>query len=389
IFSSVLLSACGKGDIDDLLGRNNHTEQQKIQTKSESVSERNTVDSSGNYAGNVVIDLLADSPKVSQQTDGLKLTNVVLQFIPRDANGFPLASEQIDVEMEVNGKAIDIESHLESTADELQFNVNFGLVLDTSYSMVERNALTPMLEAAQQSVQSGVDIWKEKPGTFNFYTSWFNNYIFYSVDSALTNWTPQDISTIPTPEQRSFTKLYSAIDFMINKLDALPRSETSSIAPADQNIILVFSDGEDNYSFNDNSGSENTSTNYTDLGAEYTKTGYKKTTLPDLINKLEASNNLTVHVIGLGDTINETNLQKIVNSGNGTFRKNPDSDDLLTVFDGAVQEFTTLQTHGAALPLPPGNHTFTLRVKNKSGNLFAEHTFAFTTDGETASILTK
>ena len=163
VVSSMLLSACGSGDIIDLRGEN-----QKAQP---------SFDPAGNYAGDVVIEMLVDSPKVSRtHADGR--TNIVLQFIPRDSNGFSLTSDQISIQLKVDGEEIGAESHLQSTDTELQFDVNFGLVLDASYSMVDRQAFTPMLNAASQAVQAGIDIWKPKSGEFNFFTTWFDDYIY-------------------------------------------------------------------------------------------------------------------------------------------------------------------------------------------------------------------
>ena len=372
--SAFLLSSCGSGDIHDLL--QDRDEKTRIpQAK---------VDAEGNYAGQVVIDLLEDSPKVTRQSKGM--TNVVLQFVPRDNNGFSLSSDQIDISLKVDGKEIDIESHLQSNASELQFDVNFGLVLDTSYSMVDRDALMPMLEAAQQTVQSGLDIWKNKSSEFLFHTSWFNDYIYSAVDSSAMTWTADDLLSIPEPEVAAKTKLFAAVDAMVDKLNSLPKPEVSEEAPVNQKVILVFSDGEDNYSHYA-TADEEVITEFTNTGAEYIRSGYKAVGASDLLPKLENSSNLSVHVIGLGDTINERDLRDIAKSGNGTFRKNPDVTDLSTVFDSVVKEFTTLQTHGASMPLQDGNYTFTLHVANKSGNSFAEYNFDFNTSEEGASIL--
>ena len=370
----LMIVACGGGGIPEIL------QEEKKQPAPAPI-----VDSAGNYAGTVKIELLADNPKVSRKGEGR--TNVVIQFVPRDENGFPLNSDQIDIELKINDRIIGGESTLQSSATELQFNVNLGLVLDTSYSMVDRMALQPMLAAAQQSVQSGEDIWKEKSGTFKFYTSWFNDYIFYSVDTVNKIWTPNDIATIPAPLVGSATKLFAATDFMINKLNALTSVEKPEGAPNDQNIMLVFSDGEDNYSWWDSSEELEPETLTTTEGAEFVKIGYKATSIENLLQNLEQSKNLTVHVIGLGDTINEQNLKDIAKAGNGTFRKNPDTDNLKTVFDQVVQEFTTLQTQGASMPLPPGEYEFTLKVSNKAGNQFAEYRFKFQTDENGASIV--
>ncbi len=374
-----LLSACGAGDINDLLDEN--------------ATAQPTLDAEGNYAGDVVIDLLIDSPKVSTQSGGI--TNVVLQFIPRDNNGFSLSSEQINIELELNNAKLSPESYLKSNASELQFNVNFGLVLDASYSMVDSQSFTPMLNAASQSIQTGTEIWEKKSGDFNFHTVWFNSFIF-SAEHEVPNWTADDIKNISPPASAAggSTKLFAAVDFMVDKFNALPTLDKPAEAPTDQNIILVFSDGKDEYSWFDNSyeQAENASLN---SGAGYVKMGYKGVDLTDaqllgndlLIPSIEQSKNLTIHVIGLGDDIEESDLRKIAKAGRGTFRKNPDAADLSTVFNKVVQEFSTLQTRGASMTLLPGTYTFTLRVTNKSGNKSTEYSFDFITDLEKASIV--
>ena len=51
-------------------------------------------------------------------------------------------------------------------------------------------------------------------------------------------------------------------------------------------------------------------------------------------------------------------------------------------FQRVIQEFTTLQTHGANIPLKSGEYKFTLRVENAAGSDAAEHSFRFkTADG--------
>lgn len=370
-FSISMLLACGSGGIEDL--------------KEDDESELPITDSLGNYAGIVTIDLLNDSPKVTRQEDGR--TNVILQFIPRDKNGFPLSTDQFSIELKRDGKEIDSESHLESSSVELQFDVNFGLVLDTSYSMVTNEALLPMLTAAKNSIDSGSAIWKDKLGQFSFYTSWFNDFIFYSNDTLNNVWDSNDLLDIPAPldNRNGATKLYAGIDFMVDQLTALPIASRPDESPKDQNIILVFSDGEDNYSHHDNSDIAE-ETLHTINGAEYKKIGYKATSQSDLITKLEEAKNLTVHAISLGADNGQSTLRDIARSGNGTFQSNPNANELAAVFDGVVKEFTTMQTHGARLLLVDGTYQFTLKVTNKAGTLSSEYSFEFETNSEGASI---
>ena len=72
-------------------------------------------------------------------------------------------------------------------------------------------------------------------------------------------------------------------------------------------------------------------------------------------------------MIGLGSAINANELTQIAAAGDGIFQNNPSSQNLGTLFQRVLQEFTTIQTRGAEIPLPPGDYEFTLTARNKAG----------------------
>jgi len=380
---SFLLS-CDGTNLDEL-GSNG---EPKSSSNNPGTNNTTPPDKSQPYDGKVVLNLTGE-PEISLNEG---LTSIIFQFIPRNEDNFPLSPDQVNVSFKIDDEDVDVESYLETTAEELVFNVNFGLVLDASYSMKvahDSDAFPPMLEAAKRSVETGIEIWSKREDQFNFHTTWFNNYIYSSVNTINRQWNPNDITSIPDPESGSFTKLFAAIDYQIENLsNILANSETKG--PRDQNIILVFSDGADNYSQYDNSSDSDGQQFSTDSGARYKRLGRKETTKNDVIARIGNEANLTIHVIALGekDKIKATDLEEISNAGSGIFKHNPNTSEIDTLFEFAIQQFTTLQTHGVKMPILDGEYKFTILVENEVGNNFAEHSFNFKTGDEGASIIT-
>ena len=340
----------------------------------------------GTYAGKVKIDLTAQ-PEIELDPNS-ETTKIILQFIPRNAENFPLTPEQVKVTLLLDDKKIDDEAHIENSSEQLAFNINFGLVLDASYSMLvshgDEEAFTPMLQSAKNSVQKGIDIWSDQEGTFSFHTTWFNSAIYSSLDNATQQWRAEDLLSIPRPKSGAFTRLYSATDYAIEKMaESITENEQG---PRDQNIILVFSDGEDNYSWH-NDQDIPTTTDSTSNDADFVKLGYADTNLEDLVTTINNQDNLSVHVISLGTNINASNLQTIATAGKGLYLENPDARDLEKPFQQVIQEFTTLQSHGAIMPLQAGEYKFTLRVENALGRDAVEYSFLFKTGEGTAEII--
>jgi len=366
VLITVILSGCGGGNLNDIN------------------KEEADIDNIGTYSGKVNIDMV-NKPTISySEADGI--TNIVLQFIPRTEKSLPLSPEQIEVEIKINDEPINVEDKLSSTAKELAYSVHYALVLDASYSMVDSQSFEPMLKAAQKSVQTGLDIWGSRPGEFTFQTSWFDSYIYHSINNQNLDWSPQDIAAIPSPVSGARTKLYAAIDFMLDELLKKQNNKENSDDKF-QNIMLVFSDGEDNYSYFDNS--DFSETNSVSSGVEYVKSGRVETTLATVLNKIKSIENLTIHVIGLGDKIDEENLSTIANTGNGLYLPNPQTDKIVNLFDRVTSEFTTLQSHGVNASLDQGEYKFSLLVKSKADDTTTEYSFDFKTGDATAAIIEK
>jgi len=372
---TLLLSACGGGRLEG--------DEVIVNTEPEPELKEFT---SGVYSGKVKIDITAD-PEL--RVTNKQSTEIILQFIPRNKDNLPLSSEHVKVTMLVDDSQITDESHIESSEEQLAFNVNFGLVLDSSYSMLvshgDNEAFTPMLNSAKDAVQKGIDIWSGQKGNFSFHTTWFSTSIYSSIDTTNHQWTPNDLTFIPRPKSGDFTRLFAATDYAVEKM-SLDTPE-DQMGPRDQNIILVFSDGVDTYSYSTLDKDTAPLHLNTDNNAEYLKLGRDTTTLEDLVSRINSKNKLSVHVIGMGNNINITDLQAIATAGNGLYLQNPNADEIDKPFQRIIQEFTTLQTHGADIPLADGEYKFTLHVENAAGTDFADYTFSFKTLEGVAEII--
>lgn len=313
-------------------------------------------------------------------------TTVVVQFIARGADGVPLAPSDLAVEMLVDGRAVDNESILQESSQELAASVLYALVLDASGSMLQHEppAFGPMKEAARKSVQDGRDLWQDRPGTFAWDVCWFNDVLFHRQGT----WNPADISSIPEPPLDAATKLYAAVQFMAREMADAHAAGTAAGA-RDQHILVVLSDGADNLSGFDNSALVPPSTDTTSTSAAFQRFGWPATTLDDALTAIRAHPRLTVHVLALGSEFRPgdlDNLDKIAKAGAGQLLVNPSSDASAQLFDRVTREFSTLQTRGAAIPQQDGDHTFTLRVKGVTFTGEGTQTFQYRA-GPNAQIL--
>ena len=295
-------------------------------------------------------------------------TQVILQYSVRDSSNLPLTEEQVEVTLKLDGNPIDVESLLNQSSTELEVNLYFAMVLDASFSMTQHSppAFEPMKKAARDSYQQVIDLWNTRQGAVKFSLIWFDevmNQSMYNTNIA-SDWLPDDILSIPEPLAGTATKLNSAVKMMADYLQSEYDNGIYNGA-RDQYVMLVFSDGADNYSYWDNSVISGTLS--TMSGASYRQFGTLPTTLELAKTAVAAHPRLTTHVIGLGSAINASELTQIAVAGNGIFQKNPSSQNLGTLFQRVLQEFTTIQTRGAEIPLPPGDYEFTLTARNKAG----------------------
>jgi len=326
--------------------------------------------SQSSYGGPVKIEITG-VPSVNWNSTSGK-TTVVIQFTPRDENGLPLEGSKINIGMNVDDKEIDNESLLEESAKELEVNLLYSMVLDASYSMTQHNppAFEPMKQAAKKSLDEVNGIWSSRPGKADFSLLWFDEFLQRSVGQ----WSSNNILLIPTPKAGTATKLYAAVDYMASDMAQAFQSGVAA-GSRDRHIMIVLSDGADNLSWFDNSGTEEILS--LTGGVQYRKLGWPPSTLGDALNRIKAHPKLTVHVIGLGSAVNDTELTEIANAGNGVYLKNPSTTEVNSLFSRVTKEFTTLQTRGAAIPLPPGDYTFTLVVKNKRNTESDNYSFSF------------
>lgn len=318
-------------------------------------------------------------------------TQMIMQFSVRDNAGLPLSADEFNVQIRVNDGPPDTESLLSQAAEDLKVNLYFGMVLDASYSMTQHTppAFVPMKSAARDSYQEVLDLWKNRPGDVKFSMVWFDGVINQSQDvpNASRYWQPGDILAIPAPQPGAFTKLYSAVDVMAKHMKTEYDKGVFS-GPRDQYVMLVFSDGADNYSWVDNSITKPKQPLITDTSASYNQFGTSPTTLAAAKQSIANHPRLTTHVIGLGSAINKDELQQIATAGHGTFQSNPSSENVAQLFQSVMKEFTTLQTRGAEIPLPPGDYKITLVVTNKATGQAGQYSFKIRAGGPDAKVIT-
>jgi hypothetical protein len=315
-------------------------------------------------------------------------TQVIVQFSVRDGAGIPLPEDQLEVQLNIDDQPLDVEALLNQSSFDLTVNLYFAMVLDASYSMTQHNppAFQPMLEAARDSYQEVLDLWSTRPGEVKFSLIWFDEVMNQSQYSKgqTTAWTPDDILSIPEPNSGTATKLHSAVKVMADHLQTEYDSGVFNGA-RDQYVMLVFSDGADNYSYWDNSAID--IPRITTSEASYHQFGTVSTTLEEATQAIAGHPRLTTHVIGLGSAIKTSELTQIAAAGNGTYQANPSSDNIDQLFQSVLQQFTTILTRGAEIPLPPADYKFTLTVKDKVNGATGTYSFMMHAGDTQAAVL--
>ena len=66
---------------------------------------------------------------------------------------------------------------------------------------------------------------------------------------------------------------------------------------------------------------------------------------------------------------------QIAAAGNGTYQANPSSENIDQLFQSVLQQFTTIMTRGAEVPLPPSDYKFTVSVKDKLNGATGSYSF--------------
>lgn len=334
-------------------------------------------------SSNTVSIQMTSEPEIAYVSQTGK-TNVIIQFIARDQDGMALTADEVQVSLLLDAAPVDNESVLQADAEELSASIHLGLVLDASYSMLLHDppAFMPMLEAARDAVLVGQDLYVGRSGAFTWDLTWFNELLYYHGDVG-RDWVPADIVTIPAPGPGTATKLFAAVTHHAQLMTTA--HATVANGPHDHHIMVVFSDGVDNYSWFDNShlGSQG----ITSSGAQFQVAGFQAATLDSALAAITAHPNLTTYVIGLGSEINDDQLEPIATAGGGSYFQNPSSSQVDALFELVTREFATIQTRGATIPLPPGDYTFQVRVSTNDGHTVDEYEFAFRGGDEDAGLL--
>lgn len=315
------------------------------------------------------------TPQVTYDEDN-KATNVVVQFVVRDGQRVPLADENLEIELQIDGDPIDVEFLLAEDAETLASSLHLTLVLDTSYSMTQHTppAYLPMLSSARRTTSEGKSLYVERPGTFEWDLVWFNEVIYRPLETTpSTQWLETDIERIPSSDAGTFTKLYAAVKSAIES-SAAHRASTNATA-RDQHLVVVFSDGADNYSWADNSnriGSGSIGT-----ARDYTWTGATPVSRADVEDLLAANPAIQLHAMGLGSAVDDEALSSLAAEGRGRYVKNVDPANVDVLFDEVTREFTSLQTRGVTAPLPPGEYMFSVVVRRSDTGSVSKSEFRF------------
>lgn len=286
-------------------------------------------------------------------------TTVTLEFLVRDSGGNSVDPSTVKVARYVDGRPADAEAITDSSDTRLGSSLDLGLVLDASYSMTtwQPPAFGPMKQAAldmQQSIRAQFASWN--PGGFTSSVSWFQDRYVCSPSTALPDAAVLDI---PTPAPGDATKLFAATAQAVDRLSA-QYAALSAPTSSDNFGLVVFTDGYDNLSWHDDSTAPATS--YPTAGGSFSCVGPGPVSLADLLAKIKAFPQLTVHVIGIGNQINASELGAIAAAGHGRFVSNPDSREVSALFAEITREFTTVRHDGITIPLSPGDHEYVEQI---------------------------
>jgi len=302
-------------------------------------------------------------------------TRLIVQFITRDESGTALDPEldanqeptALASQMYVNNRPTDVESLLNRDSELLKSDLALSLVLDSTYSMLRHTppAFAPMKAAAVDVLHGIQEAWAANDAQFHWELTWFNDVIFRpEPNNRGEKWSINDINDIPQPVQGDFTGLWKAVDYTIGVHEELYANDIAAGA-RDQHVMLIFSDGDDNHSYFDNSTQSGTG----DLNGllHWTYRGYPTTGIADIKAHLADVPNLRVYVIAFGEQLGEQgkrDLKSLAEQSRGQYFFGSDSNTLGQLFDSVKREFITMQTLGIETPLPDGDYQFSLRTKH-------------------------
>ena len=316
-----------------------------------------------------------DVPEVSfDPTVGT--TTVVVQFVARNAQQDPLDQNDMNIQLRLDGQPIDVEGILKEDSEQLRTNLFLTLVLDASYSMLEQQppAFSPMLASARKAVSAGRALYFERPGLFDWKLFWFNDRLFTPLEVTPGNdWLESDIERIPRPAPGTFTKLFAAVEVAV--ADSRQLAETIANDPRDHHVMVVLSDGGDNYSWfsnNDIFGTGSAGAN-----RDFAYFGHSATTREQTLQAIRNHTALQLNVIGLGSAVRDADLGSLAAAGRGRYFKNPDSNQIEALFDQVIKEFTSIQTHGVTVPVPSGDYRLDVVVTDRATGASTSHPVIF------------
>jgi hypothetical protein len=105
--------------------------------------------------------------------------------------------------------------------------------------------------------------------------------------------------------------------------------------------------------------------------------GWRTADTAEAVAAIQGHPNLTVHVLGLGSSVRDDQLQALADAGNGRYLKNPSASQVGALFDEVTREFATIQDHGATVPMQPGDYRLTLRVWTADRRARDDYSFNF------------
>lgn len=162
----------------------------------------------------------------------------------------------------------------------------------------------------------------------------------------------------------------------------------------DKHVMIVFTDGKDNISTLDNTDNMTGTCpgfcktakpicqdgnlvpncpNQVDnichtptQDAPFTSEGYPCVDREAVATQFALHPNLQVHVIGLGENIDEGELQYMATAGHGIYKQGANADDIPNLFKEVVKEFATVNSQGADIPQPIGEYKFSISISEKA-----------------------
>lgn len=324
-------------------------------------------------------------------------SRVLFDYVVRDGLGRPVPPSEYRVRLFLDGNRLGTgafdETVLGSDARELELNLFLMLVLDASYSLERftRPQFTAMLQAAENLVLRGADLWSRRSGRFDWSVLWFNDLLARPDPAHLDTFR---LLNIPPPAPGDFTKLYSAISAGLQVSTDL-RSSGVAAGTRDRHVLVVFTDGRDNLSNFANPTVEESGR--LGNGDPFRRFGWPATDLSRVLQEIAAHpaspQGLTVHTVGLGAScivaaspcFDQVALGQIAQVGLG---QTLDAfDDVISLFHEISGEFETLKTDGAILALAPATYAFDVVVERLDGSASGELGFLFSIGDRRADFL--